>query len=101
GGFEKVYEMSKVFRNEGISTRHNPEFTMIEIYEAYSDMEGMMKLTEDLFAYVAKEVVGTTKITYQGQEIDLTPPWRRLSMIDAIKEYAGIDLSGQMSDEEA
>ena len=101
GGFEKVYEMSKVFRNEGISTRHNPEFTMIEIYEAYSDMEGMMKLTEDLFAYVAKEVLGTTKITYQGQEIDLTPPWRRLSMIDAIKEYAGIDLSGQMSDEEA
>ncbi|HOP53810.1 MAG TPA: lysine--tRNA ligase, partial [Bacillota bacterium] len=101
GGFEKVYEMSKVFRNEGISTRHNPEFTMIEIYEAYSDMEGMMKLTEDLFAYVAKEVLGTTKITYQGQEIDLTPPWRRLSMIDAIKEYAGVDLSGQMSDEEA
>ncbi|MDD2430662.1 MAG: lysine--tRNA ligase [Firmicutes bacterium] len=101
GGFERVYEMSKVFRNEGISTRHNPEFTMIELYEAYSDMEGMMEITEEMFAYVAKEVLGTTKITYQGTEIDLTPPWRRISMIDAIKEYAGIDLSGQMTDEEA
>ena len=101
GGFERVYEMSRVFRNEGISTRHNPEFTMIELYEAYSDMKGMMELTENMVSYVAEKVLGTQKINYQGQEIDLTPPWRRISMIDAIKEYAGIDLSGQMSDSEA
>lgn len=101
GGFEKVYELSRVFRNEGISTKHNPEFTMIELYEAYSDMEGMMELTENMVAYVAKEVLGTTKINYQGQEVDLIPPWKRISMIDVIKEFTGIDLSGDISDEEA
>ncbi len=101
GGFEKVYEMSRVFRNEGISTRHNPEFTMIELYEAYSDIDGMMELTENMVASVANEVLGTKKISYQGQEIDLTPPWTRISMLEAIKKYANLDLSGDLSDAEA
>ncbi|OEG00323.1 lysine--tRNA ligase [Vulcanibacillus modesticaldus] len=101
GGMEKVYEIGRVFRNEGISTRHNPEFTMLELYEAYGDYKSIMELTENAIAYVAKEVLGTTKIEYQGQEINLDPPWERISMVDAIKKYAGVDLSGQMSDEEA
>jgi len=91
GGFEKVYEIGRVFRNEGISTKHNPEFTMLELYQAYADYNDMMQLTEEMFAHVAQEVRGTTRLTYQGQEIDLTPPWPRLSMIEALKEYAGID----------
>ncbi|TBL69055.1 lysine--tRNA ligase [Paenibacillus thalictri] len=101
GGMEKVYEIGRVYRNEGISTRHNPEFTMIELYEAYADYKDIMKLTEELVAHIAQEVLGTTKITYQGQEVDLTPQWRRVTMVDAIKEVVGVDFSQQMSDEEA
>ncbi|CAG7656410.1 lysine--tRNA ligase [Paenibacillus allorhizosphaerae] len=101
GGMEKVYEIGRVYRNEGISTRHNPEFTMIELYEAYADYKDIMKLTEEMIAHIAKEVLGTTTITYQGQQIDLAPPWRRVSMVDAIKEVVGVDFSVQMSDEEA
>jgi len=101
GGLEKVYEINRSFRNEGISTRHNPEFTMIELYEAYSDLEGMMEITEALVSQAALDVLGTTKIEYQGQAIDLTPPWRRLTMTDAIKEFAGIDVDALISLEEA
>ncbi|SDE54719.1 lysyl-tRNA synthetase, class II [Paenibacillus sp. UNCCL117] len=101
GGMEKVYEIGRVYRNEGISTRHNPEFTMIELYEAYADYEDIMKLTEEMIAHIAQEVLGATKINYQGQEIDLSPSWRRVSMVDAIKEVVGVDFSVQMSDEEA
>jgi lysyl-tRNA synthetase class 2 len=101
GGLEKVYEIGRVYRNEGISTRHNPEFTMIELYEAYADYEDIMRLTEELIAHIAKEVHGTTKIIYQGQEVDLTPAWRRVSMTALIKETVGVDFEVQMSDEEA
>ncbi|MBP1153516.1 MULTISPECIES: lysine--tRNA ligase [unclassified Paenibacillus] len=101
GGLEKVYEIGRVYRNEGISTRHNPEFTMIELYEAYADYHDIMKLTEEMIAHIAQEVLGTTQITYQGQEIDLSPPWRRVSMVDAIKEVVGVDFSADISDEEA
>lgn len=101
GGMEKVYEIGRVYRNEGISTRHNPEFTMIELYEAYADYKDIMKLTEEMIAHIAQEVLGTTKITYQDQEIDLAPSWRRVSMVDAIKEVTGVDFSVQMTDEEA
>lgn len=100
GGLEKVYEIGRVFRNEGISTRHNPEFTMIELYQAYADYNDMMNITEDMVADIAKEVLGTTKITYQGTEIDLTPPWTRLTMHDAVKQYTGQDLKN-VSDERA
>ncbi|MCD9026319.1 lysine--tRNA ligase [Cohnella silvisoli] len=101
GGLEKVYEIGRVYRNEGISTRHNPEFTMIELYEAYADYEDIMQLTENLIAHIAQEVHGTTKISYQGQEVDLTPAWRRVSMTDLIRETVGVDFTVQMSDEEA
>jgi len=101
GGLEKVYEIGRVYRNEGISTRHNPEFTMIELYEAYADYEDIMRLTESLIAHIAQEVHGTTKITYQGQEVDLTPPWRRVSMTELIRETVGVDFAAQMTDEEA
>jgi len=101
GGFEKVYEMGKNFRNEGIDIRHNPEFNMIEIYEAYADYNDMMKLTEELIAYVCKEVLGTTKVVYQGTEIDFTPPWNRLTMKEAVKKYANVDFDEIKSDEEA
>ncbi|KPV55999.1 lysyl-tRNA synthetase [Paenibacillus sp. A3] len=101
GGMEKVYEIGRVYRNEGISTRHNPEFTMIELYEAYADYKDIMKLTEEMIAHIAQEVLGTTKITYQDQEIDLAPSWRRVSMVNAIKEVTGVDFSVQMTDEEA
>ena len=87
GGLEKVYEIGRVFRNEGISTRHNPEFTMIELYEAYADYQDIMELTENLIAHVAQEVLGSTKVTYGEDEIDLAPGWRRLHMADAVKEY--------------
>lgn len=100
-GFDKVYEMGKMFRNEGIDTRHNPEFTNIELYQAYTDYEEMMRITENMFAYVAKEVLGTTKITYQGTEIELSPPWKRLRMDEAVKEATGIDFSTISSDDEA
>ncbi|HLQ74092.1 MAG TPA: lysine--tRNA ligase [Bacillota bacterium] len=101
GGFEKVYEIGRVFRNEGISTRHNPEFTMIELYEAYADYEDIMELTENLVAHIAEDVLGTTTITYGEDEIDLKPRWKRLHMVDAVKEYTGVDFWGEISDEEA
>lgn len=101
GGFEKVYEMGKMFRNEGMDTRHNPEFTNIELYQAYVDYEEMMRLTENLFAYVAEKTLGTTIINYQGTEINLTPPWRRLDMTEAVKLYTGVDFSTINTDEEA
>ena len=101
GGFEKVYDMGKNFRNEGMSVRHNPEFTMIELYEAYSDYNDMMEIMENLAAYVCEKVNGTTKVMYQGTEIDFKPPWRRITMVDAVKEYAGIDFNSIASDEEA
>lgn len=101
GGFEKVYEMGRMFRNEGMSYKHNPEYTSIELYQAYVDYEEMMKLTEELVAYVAEKTLGSTKINFQGTDIDLTPPWRRLDMEDAIKEYVGIDFSTIDTDEEA
>jgi lysyl-tRNA synthetase class 2 len=101
GGFERVYEMGKDFRNEGIDVRHNPEFTMIELYQAYADYNDMMELTENLVAYCAEKVLGTTKINYQGTELDLTPPWNRLTMVDAVKQYSGVDFNEIKSDEEA
>ncbi|AEI46051.1 LysS [Paenibacillus mucilaginosus KNP414] len=101
GGMEKVYEIGRVYRNEGISTRHNPEFTMIELYEAYADYKDIMKLTEEMIARIAQEVLGTTTIMYQGHEVNLAPQWRRVTMVDAIKEVVGVDFSVQMSDEEA
>ncbi|MDI3258076.1 MAG: lysine--tRNA ligase [Kyrpidia sp.] len=91
GGLERVYEIGRIFRNEGISTKHNPEFTMMELYQAYSDFRDMMNLTETMIASIAQEVLGTTRITYQGREIDLTPPWRRESMVDLIRRHVGID----------
>lgn len=101
GGFERVYDMGKNFRNEGIDIRHNPEFTMIEIYQAYADYNDMMELCESLIAYCCKEVHGTTKITYQGTEIDFAPPWNRMTMKEAVKKYAEIDFNEVASDEEA
>ena len=101
GGFDKVYEMGKMFRNEGMDTRHNPEFTNIELYQAYADYEEMMRITENLFEACAIELYGTTVINYQGTEIDLKAPWRRITMIDAIKEYAGVDFNEIEEDEEA
>ena len=101
GGFDKVYEMGKMFRNEGMDTRHNPEFTNIELYEAYADYNDMMEITENLVAYVAKEVLGTTKVEYQGKVIDFTPPWRRIKMQDAVKEHTGVDFDKINTDEEA
>lgn len=101
GGLEKVYEIGRVFRNEGISTRHNPEFTMIELYEAYADFHDIMNLTENLIAHVAEDVLGTTTIQYGEYEIDLKPEWKRVHMVDAIKEYTGVDFWKEMSVEEA
>lgn len=101
GGFEKVYEIGRVFRNEGLSVRHNPEFTLLELYEAYTDYNGMMDLTEDLIKTVATKVLGTTTVTYDGVEIDLGKPFERLSMVDAVKKYADIDFNNINSDEEA
>lgn len=91
GGLERVYEIGRVFRNEGLDTRHNPEFTLMELYQAYTDYNGMMDLTENMFRHVAKEVCGTTKVTYGDVEIDLGAPFKRITMIDAVKEYTGID----------
>lgn len=91
GGMERVYEIGRVFRNEGLDTRHNPEFTLMEIYQAYTDYHGMMDLTENLFRYVAKEVLGTTTITYNGTEIDLGKPFERITMLDAVKKHSGVD----------
>ena len=93
GGLERVYEIGRVFRNEGLDTRHNPEFTLMEIYQAYTDYNGMMDLTENLYRYVAQEVLGTTKIVYNGIEMDLGKPFERITMIDAVKKYAGVDFN--------
>jgi len=101
GGLEKVYEIGRVYRNEGMSTRHNPEFTMIELYEAYADYKDIMALTENMIAHIAQEVLGTTKILYQGVEVDLTPQWRRVSMVELVKEVTGVDFSAHMTDDEA
>jgi lysyl-tRNA synthetase class 2 len=101
GGLEKVYEIGRVFRNEGISTRHNPEFTMLELYEAYADYHDVMDLTEQLIAHIAKDVMGTTTVTYGDHEVNLEPRWTRLHIVDAIKEYVGVDFWEQMSDQKA
>lgn len=101
GGIEKVYEIGRVFRNEGVSTRHNPEFTMMELYEAYADYNDIMKLTEEMVAYIAEKVNGTMKVTYAGEEIDLTPEWKRVHMVDIVKEYTGVNFYDITTVEEA
>ncbi len=101
GGLERVYEIGRVFRNEGLDTRHNPEFTLMELYQAYTDYNGMMDLTENLYRHVAKEVLGTTTIVYNGVEMDLGKPFERITMVDAVKKYAGVDFNEIHSDEEA
>jgi lysyl-tRNA synthetase class 2 len=101
GGLERVYEIGRVFRNEGLDTRHNPEFTLMELYQAYTDYEGMMELTESMFRYLAEKVCGTTQIPYGDNIIDLGKPFERLTMNDAIKKYAGVDFDAVKTDEEA
>lgn len=101
GGLERVYEIGRVFRNEGLDTRHNPEFTLMELYQAYTDYNGMMDLTENLYRYVAQEVLGTTKITYNGIEMDLGKPFERITMVDAVKKYANVDFNEIHTLEEA
>ncbi len=101
GGLERVYEIGRVFRNEGVDTRHNPEFTLMELYQAYTDYYGMMELTESMFRYLAEKVCGSAVITYNGIEIDLSKPFARLTMNDAIKKYAGVDFDAVATDEEA
>ena len=101
GGLEKVYEIGRVFRNEGIDTRHNPEFTLMELYQAYTDYHGMMDLTENLYRHVAREVLGTDVITYNGTQIDLGKPFERITMLDAVKKYSGVDFNEIRSDDEA
>lgn len=101
GGMDKVYEMGRVFRNEGMDIRHNPEFTELELYAAYQDYNDMMNITEEIFTRCSMEVLGTTKVTYQGNEIDLAPGWKRITMIDSIKEACGIDFNQIETNEEA
>ena len=101
GGLERVYEIGRVFRNEGVDTRHNPEFTLMELYQAYTDYQGMMDLTENMYRYVAQEVLGTTKIVYNGIEMDLGKPFERITMVDAVKKYAGVDFNEIHTLEEA
>ena len=101
GGMERVYEIGRVFRNEGCDTRHNPEFTLMELYQAYTDYHGMMDLTENLYRHVAQEVLGTTKIVYNGVEMDLGKPFERITMVDAVKKYAGVDFTAVKTDDEA
>ena len=101
GGIEKVYEIGRVFRNEGVSTRHNPEFTMMELYEAYADYRDIMTLTEEMIAYIAEKVNGTTKVVYDGEEIDLAPEWKRVHMVDIVNEYTGVNFYDINSVEEA
>ena len=101
GGMERVYEIGRVFRNEGVDTRHNPEFTLMELYQAYTDYHGMMDLSENLYRFVAQEVLGTTEITYGEHTIDLGKPFERITMLDAVKKYAGVDFNEIHSDEEA
>jgi lysyl-tRNA synthetase class 2 len=101
GGFEKVFELGRIFRNEGVSTRHNPEFTSVEVYQAYADYHDMMALTEGIITTVAQEVLGTLHITYQGTQIDLSPPWRRVTMHDLVREHTGLDFNSFSTLEEA
>lgn len=101
GGFERVFEIGRVFRNEGVDTRHNPEFTLMELYQAYTDYNGMMDLTEEMFRYLAEKVCGSAVITYNGIELDFSKPFKRITMLDAVKEYSGVDFSTITTDEEA
>ena len=101
GGFDKVYEVGRIFRNEGMDSTHNPEFTSIEMYEAYTDYKGMMDLIEDMYRTVARSVCGSAVITYQGTEIDMESPWARMSMTEAVKKYSGADYYAWESDEDA
>lgn len=101
GGMEKVYEIGRVYRNEGISTRHNPEFTMLELYEAYADFHNIMDLTEQIVVRAADAVLGSREVTYQGQQVDMSTPWQRRSMVDLVKEHVGVDFHRQMTNEEA
>jgi lysyl-tRNA synthetase class 2 len=101
GGLERVYEIGRVFRNEGVDTRHNPEFTLMELYQAYTDYEGMMELTESMFRYLAETVCGSAVIEYQGTVIDMSKPFERITMLDAVKKYAGVDFAEVESDEVA
>ncbi len=101
GGFERVYEIGRIFRNEGMDPKHNPEFTTIELYQAYTDYNGMMELCESLFRYCAEQVLGTDTLTYQGQEISLAAPWAKITMLDAVKQYAGVDFAALEDDEAA
>ena len=101
GGLERVYEIGRVFRNEGVDTRHNPEFTLMELYQAYTDYEGMMELTESMFRYLAETVVGSAVIEYQGTVIDMSKPFERITMVDAVTKYSGVDFNNVASDEEA
>ncbi len=101
GGFEKVYEVGRIFRNEGMDTSHNPEFTSIEMYQAYTDYKGMMELIENMYETLAKKVCGTTNVPYQGETIDLSAPWEKLTMVEAVKKYAGVDYNDWATDEEA
>ncbi|MBU1090653.1 MAG: lysine--tRNA ligase, partial [Candidatus Omnitrophica bacterium] len=97
GGLDRIYEINRSFRNEGVSTRHNPEFTMLEVYQAYANYEDMMQLTQDLIAFVAKEVTGDTKITYQGKTVDLTPPWQKRSFYEMVRQRFGIEPQDEVS----
>ena len=101
GGIERVYEIGRVFRNEGMSVRHNPEFTLLELYQAYGDLSDMMNIAENMIGDVATKVLGTTQVTYQGTEIDFKPPWNRISMVEAVKKYSGVDFSALKDDAEA
>lgn len=101
GGFDRVYEIGRLFRNEGMSMKHNPEFTTVELYEAYADYHDMMEITENIVAHMANKALGTAKINYQGKEIDLTPPWDKITMVDACKKYADVDFNEIKTDEEA
>ncbi|WP_297133054.1 lysine--tRNA ligase [Terrisporobacter sp.] len=101
GGFDKVYEMGRMFRNEGMSIKHNPEYTAMELYQAYADYEDMMKITENLISHMAEVATGSTVVNYQGTEIDFKPPWRRMTMIECVKEYTGVDFDTIDTDEEA
>ena len=101
GGFDRVYEIGRIFRNEGMSVKHNPEFTMIEMYQAYADYHDMMELAEELISHTAKKVLGTMRVTYQGEVIELKPPWKRMTMVEAVRRYTGVDFDAIETDEQA